>query len=79
MINPRILTSDKPLKVKIKQIEGQVVQLVFSDGQQFEVNRKYAPKDAKIGQCLYLSLVDAGQLDVEREQVAKLVLEEILN
>jgi ribosomal protein S4E len=78
MLNPHLLSSDKPLKVKIKQIEGNSVQLIFSDGQQFEINRKYVPKEAHVGQNLYLSLVDTEQLEIERGHVAKLVLEEIL-
>jgi hypothetical protein len=78
MLNPHLLTSDKPLKVKVRKIDGNLACLGFSDGQQFEVNLKFIPKSAKVGQSLYLSLVDEDKLETERGVVAKAVLDEIL-
>jgi len=78
MLNPNLLTSEKPLKVKLSGIEDGIARLVFSDSQSVSVNVKFLPKTAKKGDVLYLSIVNEECLDLEREKVAKAVLDEIL-
>ena len=78
MLNPHLLTADKPLKVKVEAIDGNSAKLVFSDSQTISVNVKFLPRDAKKGDVIYLSIVSKECLDLEREKVAKAVLDEIL-
>jgi len=79
MLNSHLLTADKPLKVKLTGADEHSACLELSDKQRFEVNKKFLPSGVKIGEVLYLSLVDEKQLNLERDKVAKEVLDEILN
>jgi len=79
MINPSLLTSDKPLKAKIAKVDNAQVKIVFSDGQSFNVSNKYIPPNSREGDIVYLSLVDEPTLKVIKEDVGKRVLKEILN
>ena len=79
MLNPHLLTCDKPLKVRVTSIENGSAKLVFSDSQSFEVSAKFLPSGTKKGEVLYLSLVSDQQLNLGRADVAKAVLDEILS
>ena len=78
MLNPKILTVEKPLKVKVDKIEGGRVKLILTDRQVFEVNRKFFGASLKKGDVLYLNFLSEGQLAISKDEVAKEVLKEIL-
>lgn len=78
MINEAILTSEKPLKVKVTAISGQIARLKFSDNQSVEINSKYLPENVKIGEELYLNLLTETDLQKTKGQIAKEILENIL-
>lgn len=79
MINPSLLTSDKPLKAKLGKIGGNFAKIIFSDGQTIEISAKFIPQNSKEGDILYLNLLCEDELEIAREDVGKKVLEEILN
>ena len=79
MINPSLLTSDKPLKVKVGKTESGFTKLIFSDRQQVEVSQKYLPKGAAEGESLFLNLLTESELDLTRREIAKKVLDDILS
>ncbi len=79
MINPSLLTSDKPLKVKVGKTESGFTKLIFSDRQQVEVSQKYLPKGATEGEALFLNLLTESELDLTRREIAKKVLDDILS
>jgi hypothetical protein len=79
MINNTLLTAEKPIKVQLEKIENSKAQLRFSDNQFFEVNVKYLPQDAQIGDMIYLSLVCESELNFTKKQVAAELLDQILH
>jgi len=79
MINPSLLTSDKPLKVKVGKTESGFTKLIFSDRQQVEVSQKYLPKGVAEGESLFLNLLTESELDLTRREIAKKVLDDILS
>lgn len=79
MINNSLLTAEKPLRVRIEKIEDSQARLVFSDSQAFKVNIKYLPKEASVGDMIYLSLVSEEELSLTKKEVASELLDQILN
>ena len=79
MINSSLLTSEKPLRVKTGETNGDKVKLTFSDNQAIEVSSKYLPKKAKPGDVLYLSLITEDELELNRKEIARAVLDDILS
>jgi hypothetical protein len=77
-MNYSLLTSEKPLRVKVEKIENNLVKLVFSDHQTVEINAKFLPEGAKPGDQLYLNLLSESDLNLARGEIAKEVLKEIL-
>ncbi|MCX6809718.1 MAG: hypothetical protein NTZ65_03160 [Candidatus Berkelbacteria bacterium] len=77
-MNPSFLTSEKPLRVEIEKIENSQVKLVFSDHQSVLISIKFIPKNAKVGDVLYLNLMSDSDLKLTRQQIAGDVLAEIL-
>ncbi|MDH4358444.1 MAG: hypothetical protein OEV37_00640 [Candidatus Berkelbacteria bacterium] len=78
MLNPSLITSEKPLKAKIKAISGAVAKIALSDGQNLDVNVKYLPKGVTTGDMVYISMVSDKQLNLGRQEIARAVLDEIL-
>jgi hypothetical protein len=78
-MNNSLLTSDKPLKVRLKMAGESRVDLVFPDNQVVTISTKYLPRGAKTGDFLYLNLIDEGDLTRTKKQIAQEVLREILN
>ena len=78
-MNPKLFTAEKPLKVKVKKITEGSVELVFSDQQSVNIKVKFLPQQTKEGDTLYLDLLSADQLKLARQEVARAVLEEILD
>ena len=74
-----LLTAEKPLKAHVDKIENSKAQLRFSDNQFFEVNVKYLPQDAQIGDMIYLSLVSESELGFTKKQMAAELLNQILH
>ena len=79
MINPSLLTSERPLKVKTGARIGDKVKLVFSDNQFVEISSKFLPKGTKEGTVIFLDLLSADDLLKSKSDVAKEILFEILN
>ena len=79
MVNPSLLTNEKPLKVKTGAQIGDKVKLIFSDNQSVEISRKFLPKGTREGVFLYLDLLSADDLLKSKNEVAKEILAEILN
>lgn len=79
MINPSLLTSEKPLKVRTGARIGDKVKLVFSDNQSVEISCKFLPKGTREGVFLYLDLLSGEDLQRSKNEVAKEILSEILN
>ena len=77
-MNIALLTSENPLRVKVLQMKGETATLALPDKQVFEVNRKYLPQDVKENDVLYLDLVSKSQLGLNKKEIAKAVLAEIL-
>ena len=78
-MNSSLFTSDRPLKVKIGKIEQNIARLSFSDRQSFEINVKFLPRDARVGDVLYLNLLSESEFEMTRKEVAQAVLDDILN
>lgn len=72
------LLADKPLKVKLEEVESNKATMVFSDGQKFSVNAKFLPGGVRPGDMLYLDLMTSEQYNKTKEEVAREVLKEIL-
>ena len=72
------MTSGNPLRVEVSKLEKGMAHLVLPDKQRFEVSMKYLPKSAKEGDILYLDFVSEGQLNQNKKDTARAVLEEIL-
>jgi competence transcription factor ComK len=79
MINNMLLTAEKPLKVRIDKIENSKAQLWFSDNQTIEINVKYLPQKASVGDMIYLSLVSDEELGFTKKQIATELLDQILH
>lgn len=79
MINKNLLVAEKPLKVKVVGVQGNHVKLSFSDQQMVEVNKKYLPRESKVGDELYLSLLSESDFAKTKKEVAKELLEDILS
>ena len=78
-MNNSLLTSDKPLKVLVKKLADSRAELVLPDNQVITVSAKYLPNDVKVGNGLYLSLLNEGDLNKAKKEIAKEVLREILH
>ncbi|MFH1855418.1 MAG: hypothetical protein ABH810_03395 [bacterium] len=79
MINKSLLTSEKPLKVKLSKISENQAKITFSDHQSVEINVKYLPKNSKEGDELYFNLVSEDEFTLTKKEIAKQLLEDILN
>ena len=79
MINPSLLISDKPLKLKVGKTESGFTKLIFPDSQSIEISQKYLPKGAKEGEVVFLNLLTENELELSRQDIAKRVLDEILS
>lgn len=77
-MNIALLTSENPLRVKVLQMKGETATLALPDKQVFEVNKKYLPKNVKESDILYLDLISKSQLGLNKKEIAKAVLAEIL-
>jgi len=77
-MNFSLLTSEKPLRVKVEKIERNSTRLVFSDHQKIEINTKFLPSGTKPGDQLYLNLLSENELNLSRNEIAQEVLKEIL-
>lgn len=72
------LYCDKPLKVRVEKLDESSAKIVFTDGQSVEINRKFLPLNAKEGQVIYVSLLAEEELEENKHEVAKALLDEIL-
>lgn len=77
-MNASLFTTDKPLKVKLEKIEDHLATLVFSDRQAVEVNAKFIPTRAEVGDYLFLNFLTEDELKLTKQEVAKEILDDIL-
>ncbi len=78
MINPALLTSEKPLRLKVSELSATQAVLILPDDQQISIHPKFLPADISAGDVVFLNLLSEGELQNRREDVARAVLEEIL-
>jgi len=78
MLNPSLITSERPLKAKVVEITPTQAVLVLPDEQKMLIHPKFLPENSKVGQCVFLNFLSEEQLEQKREEVAHAVLEEIL-
>jgi len=78
MLNPSLITSEKPLKGKVKALIGGAAKIILGDGQSLEISVKYLPKAIGAGDTVYISVVSDKQLNLGRQEAARAVLDEIL-
>ncbi len=78
MINPSLLISEKPLKLKVGEISPTQAVLTLPDDQQICIHPKFLPPDISEGDVVFLNLLSENELHNKREDVAQAVLEEIL-
>jgi hypothetical protein len=79
MINQSLLVAEKPLKVRVISIKESMAKLGFSDKQNFQISKKYLPEGAKVGDELYFNLLSEEELSLNKEEIAKKLLENILS
>ncbi len=79
MINKSLLTSEKPLRVKLGKISQNQAKITFPDRQLVEINIKYLPKNSKEGDELYFNLVTEEEFTLTKKEIARELLEDILN
>ncbi len=72
------MTSDKLLKVTVANIDGDRVNLVFSDNQSVTVSKKFLPDKVAEGDEVFVDLLTQDQLNQSKSAIAKEVLQEIL-
>lgn len=77
-MNISILTSDKPLKVRLKQVSDGKAELVFSDSQSVVINARFLPPCTKAGDQLILNLMTEEDLSKTKKEIAREVLRDIL-
>lgn len=78
MINPSLLTSEKPLRLKVSGISSTQAVLALPDDQQISIHPKFLPSNINKGDIVYLNLLSESELQKNKEDVAQAVLEEIL-
>jgi len=78
-MNVSILTSDKPLKVRIKKVAEGRADLILPDNQEITISDKYIPSKSKAGEFLFLNLICEEDLARGKKEIANEVLREILH
>jgi hypothetical protein len=78
MINPSLLTSERPLKLKVSDVSATQAVLALPDDQKICIHPKFLPSDISEGDVVFLNLLSESELHNKREDVARAVLEEIL-
>jgi hypothetical protein len=78
MINPSLLISEKPLKLKVGEVSVTQAVLNLPDDQQICIHPKFLPPDISKGDFVFLNLLSENELNNKKEDVAQAVLEEIL-
>ena len=78
-MNPSLLVSDKPLRVKVEKIDDSAIELSFSDHQKITISPKNLPHQTKVGDYLYLNLLTKEELEMTKKEIAKTILEDILS
>jgi hypothetical protein len=78
MLNPSLLTAEKPLKVKIKEVQKDLAVLVLPDNQTMSVHPKFLPEGSVCGDQVYLNFLSKQDLDKGKQDIARAVLDEIL-
>lgn len=71
-------TDEYSLSAQIEQFVGKFALLKTEDGQLINWPIKQLPDEAKIGSCVRLVLRTSGSEKIERERMAKTILNEIL-
>lgn len=59
--------------------EGRKLVLLFSDGQELTLPAHLLPKNLKIGETIHTRYLTSQQAKADQAQLAKILLEEILN
>lgn len=63
----------------IDRFENDLAVLEFSHNQTLTVSKKYLPKEIKAGDALQIELLSNAQLTNRKKNLAKAILEELLN
>jgi hypothetical protein len=63
---------------KLIEKKGKKTEIEF-EGQKVMVSSDYLPSDAVVGETFYLCFLNAKEATIKEENLAKLILEEILN
>jgi hypothetical protein len=67
------------LTATITHKEGRSYILTFSDGQELKIPIFQLPKQVRIGETIHLHLLTSQQAQQEKTELARTLLEEILN
>ncbi|MBI4281756.1 DUF3006 domain-containing protein [Candidatus Uhrbacteria bacterium] len=67
------------LKVKLDRFEGHHAVIITEDGQQLLVTKDRLPKNANVGDELWLHIETNAMREEGRKKMAKALLDEILN
>lgn len=69
---------EKPLKVTIEKIDGDKVIICFFATQRILLPKKYLPANIKIKDTFYIDFVASKDMDNNKKEIARSILQEIL-